>query len=72
MITGVLLMLGAESLLLGSRPVAGWALFFLVITTIYLVRVEEPELARRFGEDCRRYRANVPRWIPRVAPWEPG
>lgn len=72
MITGVLLMLGAESLLLGSWPVAGWALFFLVITTIYLAVIEEPELERRFGEDYRRYGANVPRWIPRTSPWEPG
>ncbi|MDE2764221.1 MAG: isoprenylcysteine carboxylmethyltransferase family protein [Gemmatimonadota bacterium] len=72
MITGVLLLLAAESLLLGSWPVAGWALVFFLINTIYLTRVEEPQLERRFGEDYRRYRANVPRWIPRVAPWEPG
>ncbi|MDE2973422.1 MAG: isoprenylcysteine carboxylmethyltransferase family protein [Gemmatimonadota bacterium] len=68
MISGVLLMLGAESLLLGSWPVAGWALVFFLINTIWLTRVEEPQLERRFGEDYRRYRANVPRWIPRVAP----
>ena len=71
MITGVLLMLGAESLLLGSWAVAGWALIFLVINTIYLTRVEEPGLERRFGEDYRRYRANVRRWMPRATPWEP-
>ena len=71
MISGVLLMLGAESLLLGSWPVAGWALVFFLINTVWLTRVEEPQLERRFGEDYRRYRANVPRWIPRVAPWEP-
>ncbi len=72
MITGVLLLLAAESFLLGSWPVAGWALVFFLINTIYLTRVEEPQLERRFGENYRRYRANVPRWIPRVAPWEPG
>ena len=71
MITGVLLMLGAESLLLGSWAVAGWALVFLVINSIYLTRVEEPGLERRFGEDYRCYRANVGRWIPRATPWEP-
>lgn len=72
MISGVLLMLGAESFLFGSWPVAGWMLVFFLITTVYLTRVEEPQLERRFGEDYRRYRANVPRWIPRVAAWEPG
>ena len=71
MITGVLLMLGAESLLLGSWAVAGWALAFLVINSIYLTMVEEPGLERRFGEDYRRYRANVRRWIPGRTPWEP-
>ena len=70
MITGVLLMLGAESLLLGSWPVAGWALVFVVINSIYLTMVEEPGLERRFGEDYRRYRANVRRWIPGGTPWE--
>ena len=71
MITGVLLMLGAESLLLGSCPIAGWTLVFFLLSTIYMARVEEPGLERRFGEDYRRYRASVPRWIPRRAPWTP-
>jgi len=72
MISGVLLLLGAGSLLLGSWPVAGWMLVFFLINLIYLRWVEEPQLERRFGEDYRRYRANVPRWIPRMAAWEPG
>ena len=45
-------------------------LVFFLLNTIYLIRVEEPALERRFGEDYRRYKANVPRWIPRVAPWD--
>ncbi len=32
--------------------------------------LEEPGLEERFGEDYRRYKANVPRWIPRLTPWE--
>jgi protein-S-isoprenylcysteine O-methyltransferase Ste14 len=31
---------------------------------------EEPGLEKRFGDDYRRYKANVPRWIPRLRPWE--
>jgi len=71
MITGVLLVLGAESLLFGSWPVAGWTLVFFLINTVYLTRIEEPGLERRFGDDYRRYRASVPRWIPRAVPWKP-
>ena len=71
MITGVLLMLAAESLLFGSWPIVGWMLVFFLIHGVYLARMEEPGLERRFGEDYRRYKANVPRWIPRASPWDP-
>ena len=30
---------------------------------------EEPTLRRMFGADYEEYRRNVPRWIPRVRPW---
>ncbi len=71
MITGVVLMLGAESLLFGSWLIAGWMLVFFLVHGVYLARMEEPGLERRFGEDYRRYRTNVPRWIPRATPWDP-
>jgi len=32
---------------------------------------EEPGLERRFGEDYRRYKRAVPRWIPRLVPVPP-
>lgn len=72
MITGVLFMLGGESLILGSWPVAGWTLGFFLLNSLYFVLVEEPGLERRLGEDYRHYKANVPRWIPRLTPWESG
>ncbi len=70
MITSVLLMLGAESLLFGSWHLAGWMLVFFLINTIYFSLVEEPGLERRFDENYRRYKANVPRWIPNWRPWD--
>ena len=69
MIAGVLLMLTAESLLFGSWPLFVWVVVFFLLNTVYFSRVEEPGLERRFGEDYRRYMANVPRWIPRWRPW---
>ncbi len=71
MITGVLLMLAGESLILGSWPIAGWMLAFFLLNSLYFVRVEEPGLERRLGEDYRCYKENVPRWIPRPTPWDP-
>lgn len=70
MISSVLVMLAAESLLIGSWRIAGWAVVFFVLNAIYFARVEEPALERRFGENYRLYKANVPRWIPRWRPWE--
>ena len=70
MITSVLAMLAGESLLSGSGPLAGWMVVFFLICWIGFARVEEPQLERRFGEDYRRYKANVPRWVPRATPWD--
>ena len=69
MIAGVLLMLTAESLFFGSWPLFGWVAVFFLLNTAYFSRFEEPGLERRFGEDYRHYRSNVPRWIPRWRPW---
>ena len=70
MITSVLLLLGAESLVFGSWHLAGWMLVFFLGNAIYFPWVEERALERRFGDDYRHYRANVPRWIPRWRAWD--
>ena len=71
MITSVLLMLGAESFLLGSWHLAGWMSVFFLLNLLYFLWVEEPRLEQRFGDSYRRYKANVPGWIPRLRPWDP-
>ena len=38
----------------------------------YFPLVEEWALERRFGDDYRSYKTNVPRWIPRPRPWDAG
>ena len=71
MISGVVLVLFGESLVLLSRPHLTWALIFLGINAVYIPLLEEPLLANRFGEAYREYCRNVPRLIPRLRPWEP-
>lgn len=71
MITGVVLMLAAEALLLRSWWLALWALVFFAGNSIYFPLVEEPGLVKRFGDDYRAYMDAVPRWIPRRRPWRP-
>ncbi len=69
MISGVISVLLGEWLLFQSLPLLAWAATFALANLVYLPRWEEPALAARFGEDYRRYSANVPRWIPRLKPW---
>ena len=71
MISGVLLVLLGEALVLRSEPHLLWAITFLVINAIYIPLLEEPLLAQRFGSDYREYCRHVPRLLPRVRPWKP-
>jgi protein-S-isoprenylcysteine O-methyltransferase Ste14 len=69
MISGVALILIGQALLWGSWLMGIWACVFIFINHIYFVLVEEPGLERRFGENYRLYKANVPRWVPRIWLW---
>jgi protein-S-isoprenylcysteine O-methyltransferase Ste14 len=71
MISGVIAALYAEALLLQSLPLLAWAVLFMLANLAYIPLVEEPGLEKRFGADYRRYKANVPRWIPRLRAWTP-
>ena len=50
-------------------PIFTWALFFFGLNSVYFILKEEPDLLKRFGEDYKNYKENVPRWIPRWKPW---
>jgi protein-S-isoprenylcysteine O-methyltransferase Ste14 len=69
MISGVAALLIGQALVRGSWVVGMWACVFILINHVYFTMSEEPGLAARFGEPYRHYKANVPRWIPRLRPW---
>ena len=69
MITGVILFLVAEAVVLRAPAILAWAALFALANIIYFPLSEEPALERRHGEAYRRYKDNVPRWIPRLTPW---
>jgi len=70
MITGVSCILLGEAIFFGSPWLLGWFGIFVAANMIYIPFFEEPGLAKRFGDDYRLYKQNVPRWIPRLRPWE--
>jgi protein-S-isoprenylcysteine O-methyltransferase Ste14 len=59
-----------QGLLFGSVGVleygaAVWLAFFL-----FVLLYEEPTLRRTFGAEYNEFCAHVPRWIPRLRPWQ--
>lgn len=70
MITGVFFILVGEAGFFNSVDILRWAGLFFIINTIYFIVKEEPDLEKRFGEEYRTYKQNVPRWIPKLRPYE--
>lgn len=71
MISGVLFILLGEAMILQSENIGVWLVLFFILNAIYFVMLEEPRLASKFGADYHQYKVNVPRWIPRLTPWNP-
>jgi len=61
-----------QALLLGDRRLVVYGALFWFICHLFVVAYEEPTLERMFGDSYRAFRANVPRWIPRMTPWQAG
>jgi protein-S-isoprenylcysteine O-methyltransferase Ste14 len=70
MISGVLFVLLGEAALFASPALLLWFALVWAVNAVYIPLVEEPGLQGRFGEEYVRYAAHVPRWIPRVRPWD--
>lgn len=71
MISGVLLVLVGEALVLRSRPHLEWVLLFFLLNAVYIPLLEEPLLRERFGEEYQEYCRHVPRLVPRLRAWAP-
>ncbi|HTQ57574.1 MAG TPA: isoprenylcysteine carboxylmethyltransferase family protein [Bryobacteraceae bacterium] len=67
MYVGVLLLIFGQALCFTSLPTLWYGLAVLFFFHLFVILYEEPALRRQFGESYRRYRAEVPRWIPRPA-----
>ncbi len=71
MILSLIILQVGEAILFKSPGITLLAILNFAVNTIYFLVSEEPGLEKRFGEDYRDYKKNVPRWIPRLKPWRP-
>jgi protein-S-isoprenylcysteine O-methyltransferase Ste14 len=67
------LFLTGEFLLWGSNPrgALAYLVTFGVAVTLFVLLYEEPVLRRKFPEDYSAYFRSVPRFLPRLSPWNP-
>src|SRR5713101_2313588 len=61
-----------QGLLLGNVAVLGYGILVWFGFHLFVVGYEERALQRSFGAEYDAFRANVPRWIPRLSPWPGG
>ncbi len=62
---GVVLIIVGEALLSGMVILFGYAALMAIGYHLFVRYYEEPTLGRLFGEPYARYRAAVPRWLPK-------
>jgi protein-S-isoprenylcysteine O-methyltransferase Ste14 len=66
MYIGAVLTLMGAVLVYESIALLVYAMFFLVITHVFVIAYEEPTLRRTFGDDYDAYCAHVGRWWPKM------
>jgi len=69
MYVGVMLALSGEAILLWSRSLLIEAVFVFVGFNLLVLLYEEPSLTWRYADEYALYRKSVPRWLPRLTPW---
>jgi len=69
MYVGVLVALAGEGVLFWSRGLVVEEVLVFIGFNLFVRLHEEPFLARRHPEEYPHYKSHVPRWLPRLTPW---
>ena len=72
MYVAVIAVILGQALLFGDVRVFEYALFAWLVAHLFVLAYEESTLRKTFGAEYESFRANVPRWIPRLTPWRGG
>jgi protein-S-isoprenylcysteine O-methyltransferase Ste14 len=59
-----------QALLFGDWRLVVYGALLWLACHVFVVVYEEPMLQRTFGAEYEPFCANVPRWIPRLTPWQ--
>jgi protein-S-isoprenylcysteine O-methyltransferase Ste14 len=70
MYLAVLAAIAGQALWLGRQALLLYGAAVLVAVASFVRLYEEPTLLEKFGADYEAYRRAVPRWWPRLKPWE--
>ena len=58
-----------QAVLFGDQRLLGYGVLIWLAFHIFVLAYEEPTLRQSYGAEYESYRANVPRWLPRLTPW---
>ena len=72
MYVAVVSLIIGQGLFFGSPRVLEYGIAVWVAFHLFVLIYEEPVLRRTYGPEYEQFCANVPRWIPRLHPWQRG
>jgi protein-S-isoprenylcysteine O-methyltransferase Ste14 len=65
---GVVAIIFGQALLFGDLRLLWYAVLLWLFFHVWVLVLEEPTLEQTFGAQYEDFRANVPRWVPRLTP----
>lgn len=69
MYVAVLTVIFGEAIFFADPRLAAYGVVVWLLFHAFVRLYEEPALKEQFGAEYQAYKANVPRWIPRLSPW---
>jgi protein-S-isoprenylcysteine O-methyltransferase Ste14 len=69
MYVAVVAIILGQAILFGDGRLMTYGVFMWLAFHAFVLTYEEPVLAQSFGAEYEDFRANVPRWVPRLTPW---
>jgi protein-S-isoprenylcysteine O-methyltransferase Ste14 len=70
MYVALLLVVTGQALLFGNLHLLEYGAIVWLFTHLFVVLYEEPKLRATFDDEYKTFCAHVPRWIPRLRPWD--